>query len=110
MFDHSVENREDFAHRRDERDLGRFAGGAQPLIEGANDRVVPRGDERGHVEAVADGAPAASDRAGAAVLAAVAIEGRHADEAGDLLSGQAPEFGQGGQEQARRRAPDTGDT
>ena len=54
-FEEAVEEHGEFAHDRSERDLGGFAVGAEPLVELAQDVVMPDGGERGHVEHTPDG-------------------------------------------------------
>ena len=49
-FDHGVEDGEEFAHGGDEGDLGWLSLGAFFLEEGAQDGVLPDGDQRRHVE------------------------------------------------------------
>jgi hypothetical protein len=55
-----------------------FAGGAQALVEGLQDRVGAGGAEWGHEEGPAHVAAAAANGAGAAIGAAVAMERGHA--------------------------------
>ena len=61
-------------------------------------RLPSNGDEGCHVEGGSDLRSAAEDSAMAAECAAISIEGRDADEFGDLLSGERAEFGQEGHE------------
>jgi hypothetical protein len=42
MFDHGVENRQQLVHARDQCHFRYLASRAQALIEGFDDRVVPR--------------------------------------------------------------------
>ena len=50
MFEHGVEDDEQFAHTRDEGHLLRFASRQQPLVEVADDGVVEGCGQRPHVE------------------------------------------------------------
>src|SRR5687768_6164067 len=45
-----VEDEQQLVHAGGERHLLGLAGGTEPLIEGAQDGVVPNGDERAHVQ------------------------------------------------------------
>ena len=57
-----IQDDEQLPHAGGERDLGRFARGPQPEIEGADDGIASTGDERGHVERRAHRAAAAVDQ------------------------------------------------
>lgn len=48
--DHGIQNSEQFPHAGDERELLRFAGADESLIEHADDGVALRGHKRAHVE------------------------------------------------------------
>ena len=71
---------QELAHDRGERDLGCFAGGAQSLVLGLNHGVEADGNERRHVERLAQRSTAATDEALGAALDGVA---RHRREAGE---------------------------
>ena len=59
MFEHGVEDDEQFAHTRDEGHLLRFASRQQPLVEVTDDGVVAGCGQRPHVKgAPHSGAPA----------------------------------------------------
>ena len=66
---------------------------SEAFVEALENRVVPGGDEGGHVEAGADLGAAAPDGAPAAHGTAVPVEGGDADQGGDLPSVEAAEFG-----------------
>ncbi len=89
-------------------DFRRLAGGAEALVEGANDGVTARGDARRHVERRAHRGAAAPGDAWAAPRAAVAIERRDADQRGDLLARQAAQFRQLRQQRRGRGRADAG--
>ena len=80
-----VEDREQLAYARDERDLLGFPRRHEALIEGANHGVPSGGHEVAHVERRAHGGAAAPDESCAAARATVAGERRHADERGDAF-------------------------
>src|SRR5919199_695741 len=97
-----VQNEEQLVHTGRKGDLLGFAGSAQALVEGADDGIVPRGDQRSQVQGRAHPGPSASDDAPAAQRAALTVERGDADEGGDLLAaepaqrGQLSEQGEGG--------------
>ena len=65
-----VEDDEQFPGTGGDGDLGGFAGLAEPLVDGAQDRVIAGADEGGHVEHAADPGAAAPAVPAAAPLAA----------------------------------------
>jgi hypothetical protein len=71
---------EEFAHDGDEGDFVGLAGGAQALVEGAQDRVGAGGAKGSHEEGAAHVEASATDGALAAEGAAVAIERRQAGQ------------------------------
>ncbi len=50
MFEDRIEDDQQLAHAGDQGHLLRFAGGAQALIEGPDDRIEAGGDEGPHVQ------------------------------------------------------------
>ena len=103
---HGVEDREQLPHARDERDLLRFAGRHQAPIEGANDRVVVRGDERAHVERRTHRGPPPPDDPFAAERPTVAGQRRDAHEGGDAFAIQLAELRELPQERAAHDGAD----
>ena len=97
---HGVEDREELAHGRDERDLLGFPRRHEALIEGANHGVSSGSDEGAHGERRAHGGAAAPDEPCAAARAAVAGERRHAGERGDAFPVQPAKFRELAQERA----------
>ena len=94
MLEHGVHDDEELAHAGGEGDLGGFALAAQVRVEGSYDGVASHGRDGSHVERSAHlGAPTPDD-ALALMLAAVAAEGGHADQRGDLPARERPEFRQ----------------
>ena len=104
-----VEGHEEFPHRRSEGQLARAAGGDEALVEGGDDGIVADGGERGHVQHVADGGPAAGNHAAAAEGATVAIDRGDADEGGDFPAVEVAELGEIGDEGVGGNGPDAGD-
>jgi hypothetical protein len=66
-----VEDGEQLTHGSDQGEAGRFAGLAQTAVEGFERRVVPDGDQAGHVERGADFDTASLELTLAAVSTAV---------------------------------------
>ena len=85
---------EELAQAGSERDFGWLAGREQALVRGPEARIVADRCQRSHVERGADPGAATPDAPAPAPGAAVAVEGGHADQGGDLPAGAAPEFGQ----------------
>ena len=93
MFDHRVDDREEPAHDGDEGHFPRLAGGSEPLIKAGQEGVVARRDQRRHIQRRPDGGAPAPDPAAAAELAAVAVEGRDADQGRDGAAVECAQFG-----------------
>ena len=92
-------------------DDGDFFGSAavdEALVGGPDDRVVANGRESGHVQDVADGRSSASDHPMAAPGAGIAVEGRDADEGGELPAVEAAELRQLGDKGSRGHRADAG--
>ena len=102
IFDHRVENRQQLAHTRGERDLLGFASLEQALVKRANHWIIARRTHRGHVERAAHCRPPAGDMPFAPARAAVAIKGGQADQGRDLFTVELPQFGQVNDQGARR--------
>ena len=105
---HGVEDHQEFAHGGGQCQLGRFAAGPEALVEGADHRVVPAGDQRRHVERAAHHPAAALDAALAAALAGIPRDRREPGQSGDRFAVAAAELGQQRQQRARRDRPDAG--
>jgi hypothetical protein len=82
VFEEAVHEDDEFAHDGGEGEFGGFVVGAEALIEGFEDGVVESGGEGGHIEDFSDSGSAAVDVALSAVLAAAAVERRHAGQGG----------------------------
>ena len=76
VLDQGMENRQELAHTGREGDLGGFPGGAQAMVEGRHNRVVPDGGDGGHVEHGAHVGAAAPDGAAPPEGPAVVVQGR----------------------------------
>ena len=107
---HRIENRQQLAHRGYEGNLRRFAGGAQALVELPDDRVPARRYQGRHVQGRADGRSTAPDGPVPAPPPAVAIEGRHAHQRGNLLAIEQAQLRQFGQHRAAHHRPNAGHT
>lgn len=105
---HRLENRQQFAHRSHERDLRRFAGDAQALVERPDDWISSRGHQGRHVQGRADGCSPAPDRSVPVQPPAVAIEGGHAHQGRNLLAIQQAQLRQFGQHRAAHHRPNAG--
>ena len=101
VSDHGVEDEEEFSHAGDECDHFALACGDEAFVERADDGVASCSDEGGHVQGVADGDASAAGGSFAAHESGVAVDGRHADELGDLLAVESSEFGEFGDEDGR---------
>ena len=96
LFEHGIQDREEFAHTRREGHLGHLARRAQARVKGADDGIKARGTQGPQVEDTAYGRPAAPDQAPAAVGATVPVEGRHAHQGGNLPAVQGAPLREGG--------------
>ena len=96
MFEHGVEDDEQFAHTRDEGHLLRFASRQQPLVEVADDGVVAGCGQRPHVKGAPHSGAPAPDSAFASQDATVPVEGSHAHQGGDLPAVQGAQLRQVG--------------
>ena len=68
MFEHRVENRQQFAHTGDQRHLAFFAARTQGLVRVPDDRVTAGGRQGRHVQRRAHGGAAAPTRAGPRIV------------------------------------------
>ena len=79
-----IEDQEQLMHAGHERQLLGFAGSEQSLVEDADHRIAAGSHQRRHVQRCAHARATAPDEALAAHLAAVAVEGAHANQRADL--------------------------
>jgi len=110
MFDHRVQNREQFAHTSDQGDLRSFTRIAQPFVESSDHRVTSAGDQGGHVEYRSNSSPTAPDATTASESAAVTIERRDTDQSSNLFTVEVPKFRQFGNQTATNDRTDAGHT
>jgi hypothetical protein len=108
MFDHRIQDDEQLVHARHQRDFFGLSLREQPVIEGPDNGIPLRRDQRGHLQSRPDHRAATPDRALAAQGAAIAVVGRHPDEGGQLLGRQGPQFRQLGQYGAAEARSDAG--
>ena len=101
MFQHRVDDGQQFAHDGDQRDVRGFAGEAQQLVVGTQRQIMPSRGHGAHVQHRADRAAPAS---------AIAIERRHADERGNRPAIELAPLGKFGQQGARDDRPNPRDT
>ena len=85
MFQHRIEDCQQFPRTGGERHLLGFAARTQALIEGPDHRIEAGCEDGTHVEDRAHLRPSASDGASPPQCAAVTIQWRHADESRNLL-------------------------
>jgi hypothetical protein len=109
VFEHVVEEDNEFTHHGGEGDDGLFAPLAEAGVEGFEHGVAPGGVHGGHVEGAAHGGASAFDAAGAVLCAAVAVVGGEAGEGGGFARGEAAKFGHVGQEHGGADGADAGD-
>ena len=84
MLEHGVEYDGQFAHTSDEGHLLRLTGGQQPLVEVPDDGIEATGCQRPHVQDGSDPGAPTPDMPFAPHGAAIAVEGSHAHQRGDL--------------------------
>src|ERR1700730_10147825 len=84
--DDRVENGEELTETGDDGDFFWSAALNEALIGGFDEGIVPDGDERGHVQDVADAASSAANHAMAAPCARISVEWSDADERGQLAA------------------------
>jgi hypothetical protein len=105
---HGIENDEQLAHAGGECQFGMFTAGAQPQIEDSDSWIAADSRHRCHVQHSPDLGTPAPDAAAAAQAATVAVEGRQANQGGDLLAIESSQLGQRCQQDARQHLPDPG--
>jgi uncharacterized protein (AIM24 family) len=106
VSENGVEDGEEFAGDGNEGDHLGLPSCDQAAEEGLQDGVVSPGGHRSHEEGGAHASSSAADEASALPLAGLAGEGREPGKGCDLLTVEAAEFGQIGDESARNDRPD----
>ena len=109
MFDHSVENCQQFAHARDQRDFGGFAAIAQPFVESADHGVASAGNQGSHVERRAYCGSTAPDSTATSECTAVTVEWCDANQCRDLLTVDFSQLRQLGEKRTADDRTDAGD-
>ena len=98
VFQHGIEDDQQFPHARNKCDFLGLAGGAEPLIEIPNHRVESSRHDRSHVQCHSHLSAPTPHRASASQGPAITIQWRDADEGCDLFIRQRAQFWQIGQE------------
>src|SRR5262249_40712288 len=109
MLHEGIEDGEQLVHTGGQGQLLGLASVAQALREGAYDRMVAAGDKGSHVEGAAYPSAATPDDAPPTQATALAIERGDADQSGDGLAVELPQFGQLRQQGEGRGRANTGD-
>jgi len=92
--EHGVKDGQQFVHASDQSQLFGFTSSKKILVMRFQNGIMSRAYQRRHVECFASYGPASADHASATELPAVAIDGRHADQSGDLVSRGGTQLGQ----------------
>jgi hypothetical protein len=108
VFDHGVEDAEQLAHARYQRDFLELASVAQPLVQRTQHRIVFGDAERRHVQNLTHGSASSSDVSLAAIRAAVVIEGGDPDQRCDLLAVELAQLGHHRRHRLGRHMADAG--
>src|SRR5260370_15726760 len=105
--EHGIGEDDEAAEHGDERQLGRFAVGDEPLVKGTQHRIVSASSDGRHVEDAAHGRSTAVDSCRSAHGAAFADEWSNTDECGCRFVVDPAEFGDGGKQAQRRLHSDS---
>lgn len=92
MLEHRIEDRHQLAHTRGQGHLGRFARGAEPLIERLEDRVVTYRNQGTHEQRRTDLRSPTPDRPFPSEGATIPVERGDADQGRDLFAIQRAQF------------------
>jgi len=92
MFKHGVDDRQQLAHAGHEGYLLGFAGRQQSLVERADHRIEPRGDDCCHIQGGPDTGAPSPDSATAPQGPAITIERGDADQCGNLFLREGAQF------------------
>ena len=93
-----VEDGQKLPQGRHQRDLRRVASGTEALVERGEDRIVTRSGDGGHVQHAPHRSAALLNHATAPQGAAIAVEGRDADQSRDLPAVEVAQFREFGDE------------
>jgi len=105
---HGTEDDEQLAHAGGECQFGMLTTGAQQQIEGSDGGIVADSRPRRPVQHPPDPGTPAPDATAAGQAATVTVEGRQANQGGDLLAIESSQLGQRCQQATRQHLPDTG--
>lgn len=105
MVHHRIHHGEEFPHTGDQGHFLRLAGGTQALIEGTDDRVIPRRDDGRHIPRGPHDRPATPDRPFPAQGATLPIERGHPHESGNPFLIQPAHLRQVSQQRPRDHRP-----
>jgi hypothetical protein len=92
MFDHRVQNRQQFAHTSDQSDFGWFSGVAQSGVENFDDQVATTSDQGSHVKRRAHIGSPSPDNPFPSERATVVIERGDPRQLGDLFTIESAEL------------------
>jgi len=106
---HGIEDNQELAHAGHEGHLGRLSGQAQPQVKLPDHGVAAAGGESCHVEGGPDMGPASPAGSFPAGLSAVAVEGSHPDEGGELASAEGSQLGKAAQQRGGHHGADSQD-
>jgi len=98
MFKHSIKDNEQFTHTSSKGDLLGFTCCQQPLIEGANDRVMAGGYQYSHIEGGTDTGAATPNCTFPAQGTTIPVQRSYSSQCSYTLSIQGSQFRQVGQE------------
>src|SRR5690606_38310281 len=85
ITNHCVEHHKQLPHACGKGDFLGFAAGEQSLVKTLDEGIPLCGNERAHIERSAHGGASSPDGSPSSERAAVAAEGGHADQCGNLL-------------------------
>ena len=102
IFDHRIEDRQQLAHTRRQGYFFHFARRQQALVERTNHRIITGRNQRRHVQHSTHRGSTTPDRATTAPGPTIAIERRHANQRGYLVTVERTEFGSLRYERARQ--------
>ena len=109
MFDHRIENSEQFVHASDERDFRSLAFISQPFVKVADHRITSAGHQGRHIEHGPYGSTSTPDTSPTSEGPAVAIERSDAHQRCDLFAVESSEFRQLGEKRTADHWTDAGD-
>src|SRR5262245_55580706 len=110
MFDHRINNREQFSHTSDQHHLWFFTGAAESGVKGTYNRVMSACDQGRHVETSPRGRSTSPDGAATFKLATVPVERGDSDQSRDLFAIELSQLGQLGKQGTANDGTNPGDT